>query len=134
MKKILLICVAAISLTACADKQQYEEAVLAEMKNEQDVKDYKISPETMTQCVVELSSKKMPGSFAFDPERLTAYKNYTKMLSMRTVEDKQGMLEELRTIFGSPKALANAHSNYTESMMNCIASVIMQSEEKEKED
>jgi hypothetical protein len=131
MKKILLICAIALSLTACADKQQYEETVLAEMKKDPDVKDYKILPEDMARCVVELSSKKMPGLFPFDPDRLTAYKNYTKMLSMSTVKDKEGMLKELRENFGSPKALADAHSNYTESMMNCMASTLMRTEDVE---
>ena len=133
MKKILFTCIIALSLTACADKQQYEEAVLAEMKRDPDIKDYKIPPEEMTRCVVELSSKKMPGAFPLDPKRLTAYKNYTKMLSMSTIEDKQGMLEELRTIFGSPKALLEARSNYTESMMDCIAATLMRTEEPENE-
>jgi len=128
MKKILLLCTSALFLTACADKQQYEAAVLAEMQGEKDLKDYKLAPEQMTECVVDLSSEKMPGAFAFDPARLTAYQNYTKMLSMHTVKDKQKMLEELRHVFGSPKDLAEAHSNYTESVMDCLAAIIKKSE------
>ncbi len=137
MKKIFIILTSTLLLTACADKQQYEAAVLAEMQNEQDLKDYKLDPEEMTKCVVELSSEKMPGAFAFDPARLTAYQNYTKMLSMHTVKDKQKMLEELRQLFGSPKELAEAHGNYTESVMDCLAAIIKQSEpetETEKAD
>jgi len=128
MKKILLLCTSALFLTACADKQQYEAAVLAEMQAEQDVKDYKLEPEQMADCIVDLSSKKMPGVFAFDPDRLMAYQNYTKMLLMHTVKDKQKMLEELRQVFGSPKDLAAAHSNYTESVMDCLAAIIKKSE------
>ena len=132
MKKLILICASTLFLTACADKQQYKEAVLAEMQTEQDLKDYNIDPEHMTECVVDLSSKDMPGAFAYDPDRLTAYQNYTKMLSMSTAKDKQGKLEELRSLFGSPRDLANAHANYTESVMNCLASIIMESEGEEK--
>ncbi len=128
MKKILIICTTALLLTGCADKQQYEAAVLSEMQNEQDLKDYKLDPAQMTECVVDLSSEKMPGSFAFDPARLTAYQNYTKMLSMHTVKDKQKMLEELRQVFGSPKELAEAHSNYTAAVMDCLAAIIKKSE------
>ena len=133
MKKLLLICASALFLTACADKNNFEQAVLAEMQNEQDLKDYKIDPERMMKCVVELSSKKMPGMFPVDPERMTAYQNYTKMLSMSSTEDKQKKLEELRSLFGSPRELASAHSNYTESVMNCLASIIMESETEAKE-
>jgi hypothetical protein len=134
MNKILLICTSILFLTACADKQNYEQAVLAEMQTEQDLKDYKIDPEHMMKCVVELASKKMQGLFPVDPKRLTAYQNYTKMLSMSSAEDKQKKLEELRSLFGSPKELAKAHSNYTESVMNCLAAIIMESESKAKEE
>lgn len=135
MKKLLLICAATLFLTACADKQQYEQAVLEQMKTEKDLKDYKIEPEIMTECVVDLSSQGMPGAFVFDPVRLTSYQNYAKMLSMSSTpnNEKQQKLEELRSIFGSPKELVAAHANYTESVMNCLASIIMKSEDAEKE-
>jgi len=134
MKKLLIICASTLLLTACADKEQYEQAVLTQMKTEQDIKDYNIDPEYMTECVVDLSSKDMPGAFAFDPLRFTAYQNYTKMLSMSSTpnEEKQEKLEELRSIFGSPQELTAAHANYTESVMNCVASIIMESEETEE--
>jgi len=132
MKKLLLICASALLITGCADKQQYEQAVLAQMETEQDLKDYKIDPEYMTECVVDLSAKEMPGVFPFDPARLTAYQNYTTMLTMNTATDKQQRLEELRALFGSPRELAKAHANYTESVMNCLASIIMKSEDAEK--
>ena len=134
MKKLLLICAATLFLTACADKQQYEQAVLEQMRTERDLKDYKIEPEYMTECVVDLSSKEMPGAFPLDPVRLTSYQNYAKMLSMSSTPDneKQQKIKELRSIFGSPKDLVAAHANYTESVMNCLASIIMESEDTEK--
>jgi len=128
MKKILLICSIAVFLTACSDKQAYEAAVLADMQDEKDLKDYNIDPEQMTKCVVDLSSKEMPGVFPFDPDRLMTYQKYTTMLSMHSIEDKQKMLEELRTLFGSPKELAEAHANYTTSVMDCVAAIIKKTE------
>jgi len=128
MKKIIFICTAALFLTACADKQAYEAAVLAELQADKDLKDYNIDPEEMTTCLVELSSKGMPGAFPFDPTRLETYQKYTKMLSMRTVKDKQKTFEELRTTFGTPKDLADAKSNYTVSRMDCIAAIIKKTE------
>ncbi|MDP3334414.1 MAG: hypothetical protein Q8Q45_02835 [Methylococcaceae bacterium] len=132
MKKPLLICIIALSLTACADKQQYEQAVLEQMQQEQDVKDYKIEPEKMTACVVDLSSSNMPGLFPFDPARMTAYRNYAKMLTLGKAADPKKTLEELRNDFGSPKALAEAHTNFTESFMECIASNISKNEDAAK--
>jgi hypothetical protein len=133
MKKILLICASALFLTACADKEAYEQAVLEEMKVNSDLTDYKIEPEKMTDCVVKMSTEGMPGAFPLDPVRLTSYQNYTKMLSMRIIEDKKAMLEELRAIFGSPQELVAARSNYTTSVMDCMATILVGSESAEKE-
>ncbi|MDO9167804.1 MAG: hypothetical protein Q7U18_01740 [Methylobacter sp.] len=133
MKKLLLISLSALLLPACADKNQYEQTVLEQMQLEKDVKDYNLSPERMAKCVVETSSSHMPGIFALDPKRLTAYRNYTKMLTLSSSQDPKKTLEELRTAFGSPKDLAEAHANYTESMMDCFSAVINESEETKQE-
>ncbi len=130
MKKLLLICTSALVLTACADKNQYEEAVLAQMEKEQDIKDYNIDPVEMADCVVSTTSKNMPGLFPLDPDRLMSYQRYTKMLSMNTAKDKKKTFEELRTTFGSEKELGDAHSNYTESFMECINVFIQRAIEK----
>jgi len=133
MKKLLLISLCALLLPACADKKQYEQAVLEQMQKEADIKDYKITPEYMTKCVVDTSAQNMPGIFAFDPKRLMAYRNYTKMLNLTKSADPKKTLEELRTDFGSAKDLAEAHTNYTESLMECYSAVISESEEAAKE-
>ncbi len=133
MKKLLLIPLSALLLTACADKNQYEQAVLAQMQKEQDVKDYKIDPTDMTKCVVAQSSEKMPGVFALDPTRLTAYRNYARMISSEVPKDPKHEMEELRAAFGSPQALAEAHANYTESVVECYSVVVSKGEDAEKE-
>ena len=133
MKKRLLIFSFALLLSACADQNQYKEAVLAEMQKEQDIKDYKIDPQNITDCIVDLSSKNMPGLFPFDPARMTAYRNYTTMLTLTQSENPKETLVQLAKDFGSPKALVEARVNYSESIGNCLASVIMKSEDAEKQ-
>jgi len=128
MKKFAFIFAVVLLLPACSDKNDYKEAVLADIKKEKDLKDYQISPETMADCVVALSSQGMPGFFDLDPERMTAYRNYAKMLTMMQAKDPKQAMEELRAEFGSPKALADAHANYTESMLECYTSVVSKSE------
>jgi negative regulator of sigma E activity len=132
MKKRLLMLLLPLFLVACADKQQYEQVVLEEMKKEQDVKDYKIDPAYMAKCVIDTTYQRMPGFFAFDPDRLQAYRNYTKMLKMSVAKDPQKMLAELRKDFGSPQDLAKAHSVYTESVMDCYTAVLHESDPEEK--
>jgi hypothetical protein len=134
MKKLLLISLSALLLPACSDKNQFEQTVLEQMQQEKDIKDYKLSPERMAKCVVDTVSNNMPGIFALDPKRLMAYRSYTKMLTLSSSKDPKKTLEELRTDFGSPKELAEAHANYTESQMDCLSALIGESESAAKEE
>lgn len=131
MKKCLLLMAAILLLPGCADKNDYKEAVQTEMEKEKDLKDYHITAEQMSDCVVELSSQKMPGFFALDPARMTAYRNYTKMLTMMNAADPKKVMDELRVAFGSPKALADAHANFTESVLECYTAVVSKTEDEE---
>jgi hypothetical protein len=126
MKKLLLISLSAMLLTACSDKNQFKEAVLEQMQNEQDVKDYKIDPEKMANCVVETTEKDMPGFFALDPYRLASYRNYTKLLNVPKSQDPKKTLVELSVDFGSGKKMSEAHSIYTESILTCLDAVMPQ--------
>lgn len=129
MNKSLLV-IAILVLSGCSEKQEYERAILEQMKVEKDIKDYKISPEDMTECVVATSSKEMPGLIPIDPERRQAYKNYIKMLGLNTSADPKKTLEELRAEFGSAKALADAHTNYAESVVECVSGLVTGTEER----
>jgi len=138
MKKRLLIAISLLFLTACADKQKYQEAVLAHIEKdqkilqEQHLKDYKIDPQRLAECVVDTSSGKMDGIFPLDPARLTAYRSYTKMLTLATSGDPKKAFEELRTDFGSPKGLAEANANFTESMLDCYSAMVSETEPEAK--
>jgi len=126
MKKYIICSI--LLLVGCSEKQEYSQAVLEQMKGEKDVKDYNIDPQNMTECVVETSSGKMPGLLPFDPERRQAYKNYVRMLEMNKSSDPKNALEELRQAFGSPKNLADAHSNYAESVVDCLSGLVTSTE------
>ena len=55
------------------------------------------------------------------------------MLNIAKSADPKKTLDELRTDFGSPKELAEAHTNYTESLMECYTAVISESEQALKD-
>jgi len=128
MNKVLLIVVMLV-LNGCAEKEEYENVILAQMKQDKDIKDYGIEPEIMTKCVIDKSSNNMPGLFLIDPERRQAYKNYTKMLDLNKSTDPQKTLNDLRASFGDPKKLAEAHSNYVESVVECMSGLVTGGEE-----
>ncbi len=135
MKKRLLLLLSMLLLLGCSDKKNYEAAVLAEIERDQKTqseKDYKVPPEKMVDCIVEASSKNMSGLFPFDPARLTAYRNYTKMLTLTQSPDPKKMLEELRNDFGSSKELTAARSNYVESHMECLSLFVANTEDEQK--
>jgi len=129
MKKILLI-TSLLVLAGCAEKQEYEQVLLEKMKLEKDIKDYKIDPDSMAKCVSSKTSSKMPGIFPGDPRRITAYRNYIKMITLTESADPKKTLEELRKDFGSPKELADAHANYAESIVDCMSGLVTGEEEK----
>ena len=128
MKKVIIL-VVAVMMVGCAEKAEYEQAVLQQVEKDKDIKDYNIDPIVMVDCVVQESSKNMPGLFPIDPERKKAYKNYSKMLKLNESEDPKKTMSELREAFGSPKGLADAHANYAESIVECISGVVTNAEE-----
>lgn len=130
MKKIIVVGLSVFILAGCSERQEYEQAVLEQMKVEKDLKDYSIAPEKMTECVVQTSSGNMPGMIPIDPDRRNAYKNYAKMLTLNSSSDPKKTLEELRVDFGSPKNLADAHSNYTESVVTCMSGLVTDTEQE----
>lgn len=133
MTKHLLLALAVLLLPACAEKNQYEQAVLEQMQADPDIKDYHLDPEEMTSCVVDMTSKKMPGIFPFEPRRKPYYIGYTRMLTLKQSEDPKKVLSELTELFGSSKELARAHRNYADSVLFCIQSLVSESEEDQLE-
>lgn len=126
--KLLVMVTAVVILVGCSEKQEYAQAVLEEMQRDQDVKDYKIDPAEISDCVVQTTSAKMPGIVPIDPMRKEAYKSYTKMIGMSKSTDMKKTMDELRAAFGSPKGLAEAHSNYAESVVECMSGLVSEGE------
>ncbi|QPK62613.1 hypothetical protein IVG45_17425 [Methylomonas sp. LL1] len=129
MNKVLMV-LAALLLVGCAEKAEYEQAVLEQVTQDKDSKDYNIKPEKMVDCVVATTAKKMPGLVPIDPTRRQAYINYTKMLKLNSSADPKKTMDELREAFGSPKELAEAHANFAESMVECLSGLVSGTEEE----
>lgn len=127
MKKTIIISLMII-ISGCSEKQEYEQIVLEQMKIEKDINDYKIDPAVMTKCVVETTAEKMPGIMPLDPYRRDTYRKYSKMLLLSSSNDPKKTLEELRVEFGSAKKLADAHANYTESVVSCMSDLVSRTE------
>ena len=138
MKKLGLICFSVTLLAGCSDQQNYKQAVLQRIQQDQEaqkelnIKDYAIDIERLAGCVVDTSAKNMHGIFPLDPTRMMEYRHYTKLLTFTKAEDPKKAVEELRTEFGSPKEVAEANANFTESMLECYSAMISDTEEELK--
>ncbi len=131
MKKLLLISFSVLFLTACTEEQkQYEQAVLQQMQADQDIKDYNIDPQTMTDCVVDLTSRKMPGIISIDPRRGPYYVGYSKLISVKTSADPKKELKEVRDLFGSSAEIRKALNNYSKGVLECMTALVSKSEEE----
>lgn len=100
------------------------------MQTDKDIQDYHLDPETVARCVVDLTSSHMPGIFSFDPRRKPYYIGYSKMLALQKSSDPKALLQELQTIFGSGKEVADAHRNYSQSVIECVDNLVAKSQEE----
>ena len=125
MKKLIYICLCVFFLTGCfEEKEKFQQAVFEELKNDQDIKDYALNSEEMSQCVVDTASKHMPGFFSYDPKREPFYAGYTKLIKLKSAENPKDILKELREIFGPGDAVAKAQLNYSESVFECFQNLV----------
>lgn len=123
--KQLLIIIFTLLLTGCfEEKQQFQQAVLTELKADQDIKDYSLDPDEMSQCVFDTASGNMPGVFSFEPQRQPIYAGYTKLIELKTAENPEATLKELQDIFGPGDAVAKAQRNYSESVFQCFQNLV----------
>jgi len=123
MKKLALISLSVLTLTACSDRDEYKQTIFDLVSNDEDIRSYHLDPATVTDCIFDLSTKNMPGVLPFEPRRQETYAGYTKMISLKTSKDPAKVLADLRESFGSAKALSEAHMNYSESYLECISTV-----------
>lgn len=128
MKKTLPLILITLLISACAEKEQFEQAVLKQMQAEKDLKDYNLDPEDMTSCIMDLTAKKMPGMFPYDPRRKAYYTGLSKLISVMVSDNPQKTLQEGQEAFASKKEAMQAMMNYTASEMDCIASLLAKQE------
>ncbi|MEN8261764.1 MAG: hypothetical protein ABFS02_14565 [Pseudomonadota bacterium] len=125
MKKALFLSLCALLLTGCnEEKTAFETAVLENMQKDTDLKDYKIDPEYMASCVIDMTAGNMPGLTSFDPRRAPYYDAYTKLINMNHSQTPEATLTETAKVFGSQKEAMKAYLGYSQSVMSCISTIV----------
>lgn len=126
MKKPLLVLTALLSLTACGQKEKLglEEALLARLNEDQDLKDYKLNPQEVADCTLEGISDSLP-IMPTDPRRAQYFEAYAQFLSSPTSpEEAHRMIEGQKELFGSVQAARQAALSITDHIMTCMGLLI----------
>lgn len=121
MKKLLFAMLAASALTGCGrqEKLTLEQALLAKMEADSDLKDYKIDPQEMAACVLNEIADSLP-VMAVDTRRGAYYDAYAKFLTITTPQEAKKAIDEATPLFGTPQDARKAAFSITDHVMTCM--------------
>jgi hypothetical protein len=121
MKKLLIAIFAGSLLVGCSGKEQtgLKEALIAKYKDDQDLKDYKLTPEEVADCMVREISDSLPG-FPGDPRRERFFEAYARFVSVKSPGDAEKAITDYQDLFGSAKQAREAAVNVTDHLMTCM--------------
>lgn len=125
MKNFLIVLCAAFVLAGCSGKEQtgLKEVLVAKFKDDQDLKDYKLDPEPVADCVVREIGSTLPG-FAGDPRRDQYFAAYVRFFNVKSPSDAEKSIADFTELFGSAKKARDAATSVTEHIMNCMGKAI----------
>lgn len=123
MKKITCIIFAALLLSACSPSKEQvglKEVLVAKLQDDTDLKDYKLDPSDVADCVVKAISENAPG-IPGDPRRTRYFEAFTKFIDVKAPGDAQKATEDYKDLFGGSVSQAReAAMSVTEYIMSCM--------------
>jgi len=126
MPKKTLVLLSVLLLTACDIRKEQlglREAVLARLQEDSDLKDYKLDPASVADCVVASISDGAPG-LPGDPRRDAYFQAYARMLSVKTPTEADQAVEQYKDFFGSQQGAREAALRVTDYIMTCMGEAI----------
>ena len=112
-------------LAGCDTKQKtgLREILVERFKDDQDLKDYRLDPGVVADCVVKEISDSLPG-FAGDPRREKYFEAYARFLNVRSPADAEKAVADFQQLFGSTKKAREAATSITDHIMTCMGKAI----------
>jgi hypothetical protein len=128
IKKLLVVCCTVLLLIACSSQEQKDlrEALVSKLKDDSDLKDYKLEPATIADCVVGEITADLPG-FPGDPQRERFYQAYVHFVNVKSPADADKSITDYQDLFGSVKQAREAATNITNHIMTCMGQAIEKS-------
>lgn len=126
MSKRTFLVLLVLLLSACEPSQQQlglREAVLAKLKDDPDLKDYKLEPESVADCVVKAISDEAPG-ITGDPRRDLYFQAYSQLIGVKNPAEAEKAVEKYKDVFGSPQGAREAALKVTDHIMSCMGEAI----------
>jgi hypothetical protein len=126
MKNLLLPLFLAISLTACQKSQEQlglKEALVAKLTQDSDLKDYKIDPDKMAECVYQEIASQAPG-MPGDPKRNRYFEAYTKFVIASSPGDADKSINDYQDLFGGIHETRQAATAVTTTIMTCMGEAV----------
>jgi hypothetical protein len=125
MKKLAIAILALSALAGCSTKEQtgLRDVLIEKFKDDQDLKDYKLDPADVADCVVKEITDTLPG-FAGDPRRDQYFQAYTRFLNVKSPADAEKAITDYQELFGSAKKAREAATSITDHIMTCMGKAI----------
>ncbi len=126
MKKLMIVFIAALLLTACGkSKEQLDlkQALVEKFKDDSDLKDYKLKPEDIADCVVENISQEAP-AIPGDSKRARYFEAYAKFVAIKSPTEAEQAVKDYQDVFGGLKEARAAANTVTDYVMSCMGLAI----------
>jgi len=126
MKKIMTALVVAALLTACGqskEQQDLKQVLTEKFKDDSDLKDYKLKPEDIADCVVGNISQDAP-PIPGDPKRERYFAAFTKFAAAKSASEAEQAVKEYQDLFGGIKEAHAAANTVTDHIMSCMGLAI----------
>ena len=126
MKKMIFALFVALALSACSSSKEQldlKEALMAKLKDDPDLKDYKLDPSDIADCIVDNITDSLPGIMG-DPRRPQFLEAYAKFVSVKSPKDADAAAETYKDLFGSVQQAHEAGLGVTDYIMSCIGVAI----------
>jgi len=128
MKKTMVVLFTSIVLSACGNSPEQtslQDAMTAKLKDDQDLKDYKLDPSEVAACVVKSITDSLPG-FSGDPRRARYFEAYTRFVSVDSPGAADSAMQQYQDLFGGIKEAREAANTVTDHIMSCMGVAIAQ--------